>query len=85
MPFEWKKFFGVVTQLPQVRRVMALTIAELEENPNFIRFVEKYQAMDPNMQCSICFIHKYAVAQKLTDWDKAPDHQCADNPLKKKP
>lgn len=84
MPFDWKKLISVATQLPAVRRVMSLTIAELEENPNFIAFVEKYQKMDPNQQCVICLVHQYATAQKLTTWEKAPEHSCADNQFKRK-
>lgn len=83
MPFDWKKLFSVATQLPAVRRVMSLTIAELEENPSFVAFVERYQKLDPNQQCTICLVHKYAKSQNLTNWEKAPEHSCADNQFQK--
>ncbi len=87
-PVDWKGLFGFASQIPAVRRAIGATLEELEHNPNFQRFVERYQGMNAaaaskggvaRAECMICLFHRYGVEQNLNTLDVVPRHRCADH------
>ncbi len=88
MPVDWKAVFGFASQIPIVKRAIGATLEELEHNPEFTKFVERYQAMNlgaarrggvKQAECMICMFHKYGVQQGLNTIDAPPRHRCVDN------
>ena len=79
MAFDWKRAINaVVKHVPVVRQALGATIAELENNPEYLRFVTKYQQMNPDAECVICMAHKYCVEMRLTASQHPPPHVCQD-------
>ncbi len=88
MTFNWKAIMGIASQLPIVRRAIGATLEEVEHNPDFLKFVERYQGMNASAaarggvaraECMICMFHKYGVEQGLNTLDAPPRHKCADH------
>ena len=87
-PVDWKALFGFASQIPVVRNAIGATLEELENNPAFTRFVEKYQKMNANAaarggvaksECMICLFHKYGRENGLAQNELPPRHQCVDH------
>jgi len=79
MAFDWKRFMNAaVKHIPVVREALSATMAELEGNPGFIRFVTKYQQMNPDAECVICMAHKYCLEMGATQSPAPPPHVCQD-------
>lgn len=87
-PIDWKGLFDVASEIPIVKRAIGATLEELEQNPAFTRFVEKYQAMNANTasrggvtkaECMICLFHKYGRERGLSTLDAPPQHRCVDH------
>lgn len=85
MPFDWKKLFSAAVASPLGRHVIGATLTELEQNPQYIQFVERYQRMNTRAastggvaqaECMICMFLKYGKEQGLTH--SIPQHDCPD-------
>lgn len=79
MPIDWTRLLGAaVKHIPAVREALGATMAELENNPGYVRFVTKYQQMNPEAECVICMAHRYCTQMKLTQSPNPPPHACQD-------
>lgn len=89
MPVDWKKIFSFAAEIPVVKRAIGATLEELHTNPEFQKFVERYQAMNANTasnaasgvtqaECMICLFSKYGREHGLTT-NAAPRHRCIDH------
>lgn len=88
MPVDWKAVFGFASQIPIVKRAIGATLEELEHNPEFAKFVERYQGMNARAaskggvakaECMICLFHAYGVQQNLNTLDAPPRHRCVNH------
>lgn len=79
MAFDWKRLIGAaVKHVPIVREAIGATYEELQNNPGYVRFVTKYQQMNPDAECVICMAHKYCFEMRLTQSQVPPPHVCQD-------
>lgn len=80
MTFDWKKLGGFVKfalQTPMGLSATKAILNELEQNPEYLRFVEKHQRMGAQ-QCMICAFHKYGRERGLNTAERPPQHECPD-------
>lgn len=88
MPIDWKGLMKFAASTTFGRKVVAATLGEVENNPNFQRFVEQYQSMNMSTaarggvakaECMICMFCQYGREQGLNTLDETPRHRCADH------
>ncbi len=88
MAVDWKGLFKFAAEIPVIKRAIGATLEEVEHNPEFLKFVERYQGMNAGAasrggvaraECMICMFHKYGVDHGLNTLDAPPRHRCADH------
>lgn len=80
MPVDWSKlgtFVSAALKTPLGQGVVKTVLNELENNPDYVRFVDKFQRMGSS-ECMICAFHKYGRERGLNVAEKPPQHECAD-------
>ncbi len=80
MPFDWSKigtFTKAVIASPLGQSAVRAVLNELEQNPDYVRFVSKYQKLRAS-ECMICAFHKYGRERRLNLAPNPPPHECAD-------
>ncbi len=87
MPVDWKGLFKFASEIPVVKKAISATLEEVEHNPEYVKFIERYQAMNfgaaskgrvAKAECMICLFHKYGVEHGLNTLDAPPRHRCVD-------
>lgn len=88
MPIDWKNLFSLATQLPVVRNAIGATLEQVETNPEFVKFVSRYQGMNAGAaarggvtraECMICLFHAYGKTKGLNTFEHPPEHPCVNH------
>lgn len=88
MAIDWKGLGRFALQIPVVRNAVGAVVEQLEHNPEYQKFVERYQKMNARAaskggvqkaECMICLFHKYAVEHQLNTLDVVPRHRCVNH------
>jgi hypothetical protein len=87
MPIDWKGLIKFASQIPVVRNAIGATLEQVEKNPEYVKFVSRYQAMNAGAaarggvtkaECMICMFHAYGVQNDLNSYAAPPPHPCVD-------